>query len=111
MRRLLERARQLIAEKQCLLRRLHDGTWEMRCPVPAGYVAGIYPRPDELRGRMSATGWLFEISECSGGSSGGYLASTIPPSWYQRFLSAWCAFASATEAAPSEPMQLDLFAA
>lgn len=81
---------------------VYDGTFRICCPLPEGYKPGMNRWATGLSARISNAGHLFEISETSPGSSGGYMGSCIPPSLYRNFLMAWLTYTSAR--------QLELFA-
>lgn len=112
MDKLTTKTGELMQRRPELVTELHDGTFELCCPLPPGYRTSMNRYATELRGRLNACGWLFEISERLPGSiCGGWMASCIPPSMYRTFLAAWIAFASKPSERATEPMQLDLFAA
>lgn len=102
MQRLLDAATAALHRDPGLVRVLNDGTFRLAVPLPAGYQRSMNHRATHLSGRFSQDGWLFEISEESAGTSGGWMASCIPPSLYRVFLKAWVQMAQ-------QPAQRDLF--
>lgn len=99
---LLAQASDRIATDPGVLHPIYDGTFRLRCPIPDGYAPRINHWARDLSGRVSRDGWLFEINEESDGTSGGWMASCIPPTMYRIFLSAWLA--------SNQARQLELFA-
>lgn len=99
---LLDQASGRIAGDPGVLHPIYDGTFRLRCPMPDGYTPRMNHWGRELSARVNRNGWLFEISEESDGTSGGWMASCIPPHMYRTFLSAWLA--------SNQARQLELFA-
>ncbi|MDR2325466.1 MAG: hypothetical protein LBE51_08725 [Acidovorax sp.] len=105
--KLLDQASNRLQAEPGLLRPLPDGTLEMSCPLPDKYKPSMNPWATEMRARINARGWLFEISEWHQSASGGWMASCIPPPLYRTFLAAWLTLPSAS---PPLPLgQLELF--
>lgn len=87
--RLLDVAASLLCEAPALATELSDGSFRLSVPLPAGYERKLNKHATRLTARITRQGWLFEIAEAGQGSSGGWMASCIPPGLYQTFLSAW----------------------
>lgn len=76
------------------------GITVLRCPLPPDYQPRHNRDATELRARISSSGHLFEISECSDSVSGGWMASCIPTSVIAAFLRTWL---------DHNPPQMDMF--